>query len=87
MAINELFPMGLLEQKAIRAYVEAEKAGPQAQIDNLNARATALATQIDNLNAWATALATKLNTDFTAQNQLAAFPLTLDVDYDTNPQA
>lgn len=73
MAINELFPMGLLEQKAIRAYVEAEKAELQAQIDNLN--------------AWATALATKLNTDFTAQNLLNAFPLTLDVNYDTDPQA
>ena len=46
-----------------------------------------LAAQVANLNAWATALATKLNADFTAQNALAAFPLTLDVNYDTNPQA
>lgn len=47
----------------------------------------ALATSVANLNAWATALATKLNADFTAQNALAAFPLTLDTNYDTNPQA
>ena len=47
----------------------------------------ALATSVTNLNAWATALATKLNADFTAQNALAAFPLTLDTNYDTNPQA
>jgi hypothetical protein len=45
-----------------------------------------LAQSVANLNAWATALATKLNTDFTAQNALAAFPLTLDTNYDTNPQ-
>lgn len=47
----------------------------------------ALATSISNLNAWATALSTKLNADFTAQNALNAFPLTLDTNYDTNPQA
>lgn len=47
----------------------------------------ALAVQVANLNAWATALATKLNVDFTAQNALNAFPLTLDTNYDTNPQA
>lgn len=47
----------------------------------------ALATSVANLNAWATALSTKLNADFTAQNALSAFPLTLDTNYDTNPQA
>lgn len=46
-----------------------------------------LSTSVENLNAWATALATKLNADFTAQNALNAFPLTLDTNYDTNPQA
>lgn len=49
MAVNELFGLGLLEQKAVRAYVESREAELQAQIDNLN--------------AWATALATKLNAD------------------------
>lgn len=47
----------------------------------------AAATGITNLNAWAAAFATKLNADATAQNLLAAFPLTLDTNYDTNPQA
>lgn len=57
-------------------------------LENLLAGSTAdLAVQVANLNAWAAALATKLNADFTAQNALAAFPLTLDVNYDTNPQA
>lgn len=46
-----------------------------------------LQTQVANLNAWATAFATKLNADATAQNALNAFPLTLDTNYDTNPQA
>ena len=46
----------------------------------------ALATSITKLNAWATALATKLNADNTAQNALNAFPLTLDTNYNTNPQ-
>ena len=46
----------------------------------------ALAISVSNLNAWATALATKLNADFTAQNALAAFPLTLDTNYDMSPQ-
>lgn len=56
MAINELFPLGLLEQKAIRAYVAEQIAAVVAEsADN--------ATAITNLNAWATALATKLNAD------------------------
>lgn len=52
-----------------------------------DATITALQTSVTNLNAWATALATKLNADNTAQNALNAFPLTLDTNYDTNPQA
>lgn len=48
---------------------------------------TALQTAVSNINTtWGTTF-TKLNADFTAQNALAAFPLTLDVNYDTNPQA
>lgn len=46
-----------------------------------------LTLYVQNLNAWAIAFATKLNADATAQNALAAFPLTLDTNYDTNPQA
>lgn len=46
-----------------------------------------LVTYVQNLNAWAVAFATKLNADATAQNGLNAFPLTLDTNYDTNPQA
>lgn len=46
-----------------------------------------LVTYVQNLNAWAVALATKLNADAVEQNAKAAFPLTLDTDYDTNPQA
>lgn len=57
------------------------------QIAALSKLVEDLQTQITNLNTWATTLATKLNTDNTAQNLLNAFPLTLDTNYDTNPQA
>lgn len=57
------------------------------QAKSLENKVAELQAQIDALNAWATALATKLNADFTAQNALNAFPLTLDTNYDTDPQA
>jgi hypothetical protein len=57
------------------------------RLAELEAENTSLTASVANLNAWATALATKLNADATAQNALAAFPLTLDTNYDTNPQA
>lgn len=70
---NELYSFDINEKAEIIRYVAAREAELQAQIDNIN--------------AWATALATKLNADFTAQNLLNAFPLTLDTNYDTDPQA
>lgn len=59
-------------------------------LENLLEGSTAdLAAQVDNLNAWATALATKLNAQFTAANAETTLPFSpaLAVDYDTNPQA
>jgi hypothetical protein len=55
--------------------------------DNLAFQIAQLQSAVSNLNSWAATLANKLNADFTAQNALAAFPLTLDVNYDSSPQA
>ena len=72
----EFFGFNTTQAKTLDRLMQSDDAG-----------LAALATSVTNLNAWATALATKLNTDFTAQNALSAFPLTRDVNYDTNPQA
>lgn len=61
-------------------------AGVPALAANIDAL-TDLDTAVDNLNTWAAALATKLNADATENNALSDFPLTLDTDYDTDPQA
>lgn len=76
MAGRDYFGFNTTQAKTLERLMASDDAG-----------LAALATSITNLNAWATALATKLNADFTAQNALNAFPLTLDVNYDTNPQA
>lgn len=73
---NDYYGFGLTEADTLRKLLELR-----------DADIAALKLSVTNLNAWATALATKLNADFTAQNQLAAFPLTLDINYDTDPQA
>lgn len=67
----------LTQKKAIIEYIDEKIA------DGIAANTTAIA----NLNAWATAFATKLNADAVDNNAKAAFPLTLDTNYDTNPQA
>lgn len=76
MASSQYFGFDIQQEKTLRRLLESGDEG-----------LAALALSVTNLNAWATALATKLNADFTAQNALAAFPLTLDTNYDTNPQA
>lgn len=76
MAGNQFYGFNTTQAQTLERLMASDDAG-----------LSALATSVTNLNAWATALATKLNADFTAQNALAAFPLTLDVNYDTNPQA
>lgn len=73
---NEYMGFDLLQIKSL-----------ENQLAERDATIAALQTSVTNLNAWATALATKLNADATAQNLLNAFPLTLDTNYDTNPQA
>ena len=73
---NDYYGFGLTEADTLRKLLELR-----------DADIAALKLSVTNLNAWATALATKLNSDFTAQNLLNAFPLTLDVNYDTDPQA
>lgn len=76
MADSAYFGFNTTQAKTLERLLNSDDAG-----------LSALAAQIGNLNAWATALATKLNADAAAQNALSAFPLTLDTNYDTNPQA
>lgn len=75
MAGSGYFGFNTTQEATLRRLMASDDAG-----------LAALATSVSNLNAWATATATKLNADFTAQNALAAFPLTLDTNYDTDPQ-
>lgn len=68
----------------------------QAQVD-ITDNATAVGTAqtaaddaqayAENINAWGIELATKLNADATQNNALSDWPLTLDTDYATDPQA
>lgn len=74
--VDTMFGFNTTQKKTLERLMASDDAG-----------LAALATSITNLNAWATATATKLNADFTAQNALSDFPLTLDTNYDTNPQA
>lgn len=74
-------------QGALIRIFDVLAADDDTEVAALEASVTELNTSVSNLNSWATALATKLNADAVEQNAKAAFPLTLDTDYDTTPQA
>ena len=52
-----------------------------------NPAIVASTTRVAKLAAWATAFATKLNADAVENNAKAAFPLTIDTNYNTTPLA
>lgn len=79
MAFDRYFGFNTTQAQTLEALLNSDDA----------AEIAALAAEVANLNAWATALATKLNAQFAVANAETTLPFTpaLAVDYDTNPQA